>query len=271
MGRFGPVAQIGKPEELDAGEKPKYGNLRQSQSMEGITFEEAMELFKLPLDLGNYKGETMVANVGRFGPYIKWGESYVNLPKSFDPLELTSETAIEFVEEKLKADAPVATYKGHGITKGKGRFGPFLKWNGMFVNVPARYNLDSMSDDEMYEVIEAKSQKEANRYIHNWIEEAGISVENGRWGPTIKFKKKFFRLPQREDGEKWTAEMAKDLTLEQVKVAIEEEMPGAFTKAPAKTTKAKASAKTGSSAKKPAAKKTASPRKPTAKSSSRKS
>ena len=186
MGRYGPVAQIGKPEELDAGEKPKYGNLRKGQSMEGITFEEALELFKLPLDLGEYKGETMVANIGRFGPYIKWGETYVNLDKNQDPLELTQESAVELIEEKIRADAPVGSYKGHGITKGKGRFGPFLKWNGMFVNVPARYSLDTISEDEMFEIIEAKAQKEANRYIHNWIEEAQISVENGRWGPTIK-------------------------------------------------------------------------------------
>ena len=253
MGRFGPVAQIGKPDELDAGEKPKYGNLRQGQSMEGITFEEALELFKLPLDLGEYKGELMVANIGRYGPYLKWGETYVNLQKGADPLALSHEDAVQLVEEKLKADAPVATYKGHGITKGKGRFGPFLKWNGMFVNVPARMSIDSLSDDQMFDLIEAKAQKEANRYIHNWIEDAGISVENGRWGPTIKYKKKFYRLPPREDGEKWDAGMAKSLTLDEVKAIIEEQLPGAFTKA----SKAKASAKTPGKAKAKASAKTA--------------
>ncbi len=255
MGRYGPVAQIGKPDELEAGEKPKYGNLRSGQSMEDITMEEALELFKLPMDLGDYKGQPMVANIGRYGPYVKWGESFINLPKSEDPLALTPERAKELIDEKIKADAPVAQYKGHGITKGKGRFGPFVKWNGIFVNIPARYNIDTISDDEMFEIIEVKVQKEANRYIHNWIEDEGISVENGRWGPTIKYKKKFVKLTPREDGEKWTAEEAKELTVEQVKAMIEEVMPGEFTKkAPAKK---KAAAKKKAPAKKKASAKTA--------------
>ncbi len=266
MGRYGPVAQIGKPDELEAGEKPKYGNLRSGQSMEDITMEEALELFKLPLDLGDHKGEPMVANIGRFGPYIKWGETYVNLPKTEDPLELTPERARELVDEKIKADAPVASYKGHGITKGKGRFGPFVKWNGIFVNVPARYNIDTIADQEMFELIEAKVQKEANRYIHNWIDAEGISVENGRWGPTIKYKKKFVKLAPRGDGEKWTAELAKELSVEQVKAMIEEVMPGAFTKkASAKTKSASAKTKTASAKTKTASAKTTSPAKAKAK------
>ena len=257
MGRYGPVAQIGAPDELDAGEKPRYGNLQRGQSMDTITFEEAMELFKLPLDLGDYRDKPVVVNVGRYGPYVKWGDAFVNLPKGTDPLSVDAELAHELIEEKIKADAPVATYKGHPVTKGKGRFGPFLKWNGMFVNVPARMDIDALTQDEMFELIEAKAQKEANRYIHNWIDEAGVSLENGRWGPTIKYKKKFYKLPPREDGEKWTSETAKALTLEDVKAIIEETLPNAFKK--------KAPAKKKPAAKKPAAKRTTSARKPSTK------
>ncbi len=255
MGRYGPVAQIGKPEELDAGEKPRYGNLRSGQSMEDLTFEEALELFKLPLDLGDYEDKPVVVNIGRYGPYVKWGDTFVNLPKGEDPLEVTEQRAIELIEEKKKADAPVGTYKGHGIQKGKGRFGPFLKWNGLFVNVPARMDINTLTQDEMFELIEAKAQKEANRYIHNWIEAEGISVENGRWGPTIKFKKKFVKMGVQPNGEKWTPEAAKELTLEQVKAMIEEQIPNAFKKkAPAKR-KATAKKKPAVKKKKPAAKK----------------
>ena len=249
MGRYGPVAQIGTPEELDAGEKPKYGNLRAGQSMEDITFEEALELFKLPLDLGDYEDKPVVVNIGRYGPYVKWGDAFVNLPKGEDPMSVDINRAAELIEEKKKADAPIATYKGHGVTRGKGRFGPFLKWNGLFVNIPKRYDPENLTQDEMFELIEAKAQKEANRYIHNWIEEAGVSLENGRWGPTIKYKKKFHKLPPREDGEKWTAETAKELTLDDVKAIIEETIPNAFKKkAPAK--------KKAPPKRKPAAKKT---------------
>jgi len=252
MGRYGPVAQIGKPDELDAGEKPQYGNLRKGQSMEDITFEDALELFKLPRDLGDYEDKPMVVNIGRYGPYVKWGDAFVNLPKGEDPMEVTSERAIELVEEKKKADAPVGTYKGHPIQQGKGRFGPFFKWNGLFVNIPKRFDPDTISQDEMFELIETKAQKEANRYIHNWIEEAGVSLENGRWGPTlkhVKHKRKFFKLPPREDGEKWTSETAKAVTLEEAKALIEEQAPGTF--------KAKAPKKKAAAKKKPAAKKKA--------------
>ena len=254
MGRYGPVAQIGTPEELDAGEKPKYGNLRAGQSMESITYEEALELFKLPLDLGDYEDKPVVVNIGRYGPYVKWGDAFVNLPKGEDPMAVTKERAAELIEEKKRADAPIATYKGHGVTRGKGRFGPFLKWNGLFVNIPKRYDPESLTQDEMFELIEAKAQKEANRYIHNWIEAEGISVENGRWGPTIKFKKKFVKMGVMPNGEKWTQEAAKALTLDEVKAMIEEQIPNAFKK------KAPAKRKTATK-KKPATKKTAAAKK----------
>ena len=254
MGRYGPVAQIGTPEELDAGEKPRYGNLRAGQSMEDITFEEALELFKLPLDLGDYEGQPVIVNIGRYGPYVKWGDTFVNLPKGEDPMGVTVERAHELIEAKKRADAPIGTYKGHGITRGKGRFGPFLKWNGLFVNIPKRYDPEALTDDEMYELIEAKAQKEANRYIHNWIEDEGISVENGRWGPTIKFKKKFVKMGTMPNGEKWTQEAAKALTLEEVKAMIEEQIPNAFKKKAAAKKKPAAKKKTTTKRKAPAKK-----------------
>lgn len=229
MGRFGPVAQIGKPDELDAGEKPKYGNFRVGQSLEDITFEEALDLFKLPLDLGDVEGHPTLVNIGRYGPYVKWGDTFINLPKGEDPMSVTKERAVELIEEKKKADAPVATYEGHDVTKGKGRFGPFLKWNGLYVNVPKRFDIENLTQDEMFELIKAKALKEANRYIHNWPEEK-ISVENGRWGPTIKFKNKFVKMGTQKNGEKWTQDAAKELTLEDVKAIILESNPKAFDK-----------------------------------------
>lgn len=252
--RNGPVAQIGTPEELGEEEKPKYANLRPTQSIETITFEEAMKLFELPRVLGSYKGAELSIGVGRYGPYVKYGDKkYVSIPKGEDPLKLSEERALELVAEKEKADAPVGTYKGMPITKGKGRFGPFLKWNDLYVNVPRRYDFENISLEDMHELIEAKVQKEANRYIHQWKDE-GISVENGRWGPFIKFKKKNVKIPKKEDGSRVTSEEAKDMTLEDVKKLIEAEIPNAFAK------KKKAPAK-----KKTAAKKTTSKKKTTKK------
>ncbi len=135
---------------------------------------------------------------------------------------------MELIKEKEKADAPIGTYKGLPITKGKGRFGPFLKWNSLFVNIPRRIDPELITLDQCYELIEAKVEKEANRYIHQWESEK-IAVENGRWGPFIRFGKKSVKIPK-IDGEKVTAEKAKEFTLEQVKAFIEEEIPGAFEK-----------------------------------------
>jgi DNA topoisomerase-1 len=148
------------------------------------------------------------------------------------------ERAIELVQEKRKADAPLGTYKGIPFTKGKGRFGPFIKWDKLYVNIPARYNPETISPNEMIELIQAKLEKEANRYILQW-EEEGIAVENGRWGPFIRFGKKNVKIP-RENGAKITAEEAAELSLEEVKKMIEAEIPDAFAK---KTTKRKAKSK----------------------------
>ena len=243
------MAQIGTPSELGDTEKPIYASLLPSQSLESITFEEALELFKLPRDLGDYKGEPIVANTGRFGPYVKVGDKYVNLPRTTDLLALSLEEAIEAIKAKEAEDAPVGTYKGEPITKGKGRFGPYIKWSSLFVNIPARYKLETITLEQMHELIEAKIEKENNRYIHNWIDTEGISVENARFGPTIKFKKKFINLPAREDKQKWTSELAAELSLDDVKSIIEKALPGSFS-----GDKGGSKAKTKSSARKPAAK-----------------
>ena len=228
MAKFGPVVQIGTPEELNEGEKAKFGNLKPNQSLETITFNEAMELFGLPKTVGDYKGEEVIIARGRFGPYIKYGEKFVNIPRTEDPIEMELDRAIELIEIKIKEDAPVGTYKGISYTKGKGRFGPFLKYDKFFVNVPKRYDFENISQEDAHELIEAKIQKEANRYIHQWPEDK-LAVENGRWGPFIRFMKKSIKLP-RVDKKAMTSEDAAKLTLEEVKKLVEVEIPDAFKK-----------------------------------------
>ncbi|MCC6180890.1 MAG: type I DNA topoisomerase [Bacteroidia bacterium] len=231
VGRFGPLAQIGDSTE-NSDEKPKFASLRKNQSIETITLEEALDLFKLPLTLGDYHGEEVTVAVGRFGPYIKLGESFISIPRTIDPLTVDMEKAIEIIKEKEAADAPIATYKGKGVTKGKGRFGPFIKYDGMFINVPRAYNFDNLSQKDIEELIVKKLEKEANRYIQNWPDEK-ISVENGRWGPFIKFGKNMLKLIKKGGG-KHTEEELQELTLEGVKEMIEAQLPNAFSKKAAK-------------------------------------
>lgn len=224
--RYGVVAQIGKPEEIGE-EKPKYANLRPGMSLETVTFEEVMPLFKLPKTLGSYEDIEVSVAVGRFGPYVKYGDAFISLPKGEEPLDVTFERAVELIEEKKRQDAPVHVYEGLPVQKGKGRFGPFLKWKDLFINIPKRYDADNLTTVEMDELIAKKIEKEANRYIQQW-EDLKLSVENGRWGPEIKWNKKRIGIPKKEDGTRVTKEEALEMSLEEVQALVKEKFPAAF-------------------------------------------
>lgn len=246
MAKYGPVAQIGAPDELEDGEKPQYANLRKGQSIETINLEDALDLFALPKTIGQYKDEDVVVNIGRYGPYVRFDGKFVSIPRDMDPLEMNMEKAMPLIKQKLKEEEPVAFVDGKPITQGKGRFGPFLKWDGLYVNIPKKINPNDIDEATAIEMVEAKKQKEAERYIHRWDEE-GISVQNGRWGPFIKFKKKNVKLPKSKDNKRMTKEEAADLSLDEVKAIIEKEIPNAFKK---KKTKKKAASKKSKAKKK---------------------
>ncbi|NOT38328.1 MAG: type I DNA topoisomerase [Saprospiraceae bacterium] len=226
--RFGPVVQIGDVDELAEDEKPRFANLRPGQSLENISYAEAMDLFQLPKSLGEYDGMEVIVAVGRFGPYVKHGEGFISIPKGIDPMSVDIKMAVQIIEAKRTEDAPLGYYKELPITKGTGRFGPFVKWNGIFVNVPRRIAIASITQEEAIPLIQAKEVKEANRFIHQFDEEK-ITVENGRWGPFIKFNKKILNLPKVED-KRVTAEQAAAMTIDDFKKIIEEQIPGAFDK-----------------------------------------
>jgi len=107
-----------------------------------------MDLFKLPKEIGVYEGEPVEVNNGRFGPYVKYGKKFVSLEKGEDPMSVDMERAMELIEAKEKADAPIHIYEGKPVQKGVGRFGPFLASSDRFtlsvliyVICPASYNL----------------------------------------------------------------------------------------------------------------------------------
>jgi len=234
MGRYGPMVQIGLP---DDEEKPRYAKLKVNQSIETISMEEALELFKLGAPLGEYEGQEISVNIGRFGPYIKLGEQFISIPRGEEPSTVDLERAIQIIEAKKIEDAPIGFFDEKPITKGKGRFGPFIKWNDMFINVPRAYDFDNLKQQDLNELIEKKIEKEANRFIKHWPEEK-ISVENARWGPFIKFGKNKFKLGYSAAGAKYTPEELVALELEDVKKIILQQDPKAFDskkkKAPAK-------------------------------------
>ena len=231
MGRYGPMVQIGAQTDE---EKPRFAKLKASQSIETITFEEAVDLFKLPLTLGEHEGMEVSVNIGRFGPYVKWGEQFVSIPKGEEPTEVDIARAIEIIHAKQVEDAPIGFYDEKPITKGKGRFGPFIKWNDLFINIPRAYNFDILTQQDCNELIEKKIEKESNRFIQQWPDEK-IALENGRWGAFIRFGKKMLKLTGQGANGKYTPEELAVIDLETIKKMILQQEPKAFDKkAPAK-------------------------------------
>lgn len=204
LGKFGPMAQIGAPDD----DEKKFASLRPDQQLHLVTFEQVIDLFKLPKNLGDYQDQQVDVNNGRFGPYVRYGKMFVSLPKGMDPLDVDMDFAIQLIEEKKKADAPVYVYEDLPVQKGTGRFGPFIKWNNMFINVNKKYDFDSLSDADIIELIETKKQKEIDKLIHNW-EEQGIRLEKARWGRfhLLKGKTKI-ELPKTTKAEQMTLEDA---------------------------------------------------------------
>ena len=220
LGRFGPMVQIGT---VDEEEKPLFASLLPEQSITTITFEEAMELFQLPRKLGVYEGEEVEASVGRYGPYVRFGKKFISLDKGESAFDVDMDRAIELIRAKQKADAPIAHYEDQEVTKGVGRFGPFIKWNGLFINVNKKYDFDNLTKDDIVELIEAKKQKEIEKLVQEWPEE-GIRIEKARWGRhnIIKGRVKV-ELSKDVDATK--------ISLEEAKTLIEKKSPKKKTKA----------------------------------------
>jgi len=208
LGRFGAMVQVGVVEDE---EKPLFASLTENQSLGSITFKEAMDLFKLPKNLGDYDGEEVIVSNGRFGPYIKFGEKYVSLEKGENAMDVDFDRAVVLIEAKKIADAPIHHYEGFEITKGVGRFGPFIKWNGIFINVNKKYDYDNLSIADLEELIEVKKQKEIDKLIVNW-EEEGIRIEKARWGRFNVIQGKIkVELAKTVDVSKITLEEAQDM------------------------------------------------------------
>ncbi len=212
LGKFGPMIQIGITSE-DETKKPKFASLSPGQNISSISLEDALELFNYPKNLGDYLNFPIVLAQGKFGPYLKYNSINISIPKGEELESVDIKRAIDLIELKKKADAPIAEYEGHAVTKGKGRFGPFIKWNSLFININKKYDYDSLSQNDIIELIEDKKQKEKDKVIHNW-EKEGISVLKGKWGRfnVIKGKQKI-ELPKTTD--------APSLTLEEVKAMFD--------------------------------------------------
>ncbi|CAN5210528.1 type I DNA topoisomerase [soil metagenome] len=152
IGRFGPMAQIGKT--VEGEEKPRYAKLKEEQSINTITLEEALELFGFPKLLGEHEGKEVTIGLGRFGPYVKYENGFVSIPKGTDPQEIDLEEAIALVKAKQEADANkfINSFKDGAIQVLNGRFGPYIKAGKDNYKIPkgvVAENLDEAAAEEI--------------------------------------------------------------------------------------------------------------------------
>ena len=142
VGRFGPMAQIGTTEEIEKlgeGAKPRYAKLRNNQRLESITMEEAIDLFKLPRNIGQYEGNDVIISIGRFGPYVRNGDLFASLKKEDDPYTIVYDRAVELIIDKKRANAErlIQTFEeDKEVQVLKGRWGPFINYKGRNLRIP---------------------------------------------------------------------------------------------------------------------------------------
>jgi DNA topoisomerase-1 len=153
IGRYGALAQIGTADEE---EKPLFAPLQRSQSIETITLEEALKLFELPRNLGEFRGKEMVVGIGRFGPYVRHDNKFVSLPKDADPLEITAEEGIALIEakEKEEKEKTIKTFSEEpGLRVLKGRYGPYISFEKKNYKIPKGLNPEELSLDDCRKII----------------------------------------------------------------------------------------------------------------------
>lgn len=160
LGRFGPLVQIGDEEE--DGKKPLYASLRQGQFIESITLEDALELFKLPREIGEFNEKPMIVGLGRFGPYVKYDGKFVSIPKTDDPYTIEADRAIELIKAKEEADKNkfIKTFdENPDIQVLNGRFGPYIKAGKKNVKIPKDKKPEELTLQECLDLAEKTPEK----------------------------------------------------------------------------------------------------------------
>jgi len=227
LGKFGAYVQIGENPDDNGGEKPKFASLRPGQFIENVTLEHAMELFKMPRDMGSFEGKPVVIGIGRFGPYVLHDKKYVSIPKDLDPYTIPSEKAIELIEAKRVADAnkTIKVFEGNpDIQILNGRFGPYIKAGKKNVKIPKDREPASLTLDECITLAENAPEK------------------RGRWGRAAAARSPQVKeVPVKTIGVKGTAD--KKVVVKKA-AAVKKTAVKKVAKSPAKKTVKKAATKT---------------------------
>jgi DNA topoisomerase-1 len=203
LGKYGPMVQIGDNYEDN---KAKYARMKKSQSIESITLQEALDLFKLPKALGTYKEHDVTVGMGRFGAYVKFGTEYVTIPKELDPLEVDLETAQKLIEEKAKqneARAPrlLGKHNDNEVFAVVGKYGPYLKFNNQNITLSKGTDAATLTLEEAIQQISGASTKNV---LVSFPEDDKVKVMDGRYGAYITNGTDNFKIPKGTVPEKLT-------------------------------------------------------------------
>jgi DNA topoisomerase-1 len=166
IGRYGPFAQIGEMSEEEGAEKPTFASLRGGLNLETITLEEALELFKLPRDLGEFEEKKVVVAIGRFGPYVRHDSKFVSLGKEYDPFTVELDTAIELIEAKREKDrlAVIRIFEEEpDLQILNGRWGPYIKYQKKNYKIPKTTKAEELSLDDCLKIIKEAPEPKARR------------------------------------------------------------------------------------------------------------
>jgi DNA topoisomerase-1 len=196
MGKFGPFVQIGSKED---GEKLMYASLQQGQTIETVDMDSALKLFELPREVMVYNGEPVIAGIGRYGPYLKRGDKYFNVENGTDLIAMTAESCAAILDEALKGvQFPLVVGNHNGITLeiNKGRFGPYIKYQGQFVSIPKGQAPETVTLEQAIALVEAKAAGVMAAVLKSFAEDANIQILNGRYGPYIKNGKDNVPIPK---------------------------------------------------------------------------
>lgn len=203
LGKYGPMVQIG---ESYADAKPRYARLQADQFIDTITLEEALDLFRLPRNLGEWNGQAVSVGVGRFGPYVRCGNIFESVPKGEDPYSITLERSIELLESKVKKTADrtphlIGHLDGKEILAASGRYGPYIKYDGKNITLDKGMDVNSLTEEQAIEYIK---NKETRNVLLSFSEDENIKVMNGRYGPYITNGTDNFKIPKDQVANKLT-------------------------------------------------------------------
>lgn len=245
MGQYGPMVQLGARDET---ETPVYASLLRSQRLETTTLQEAIHMLSIMNNGFEYNGVKVNVGVGRFGPYLKYGEKYLNIKDDNELLGLTQskvETLIKDFESSPNFPINLGEYEGKAVQVNSGRFGPYVKHASLFASIPKAIDPFGLDLEKAIELIEKKRQDEKDKMLKTFEGRDDVSVQKGRYGAFIKYGKLNLKIPKDVD--------YNDLSIEQIeKLAAES---GATSKAPTKKAAAKKTTTAKKTTKKTVAKK----------------